>query len=43
MDALDHIRMAYDIPRWKVWAIMKFGSEEKKEELRPLHFFKKWP
>jgi hypothetical protein len=26
MDALDHIRIAYDIPRWKVWIIMKFGS-----------------
>lgn len=43
MDALDHVRIAYDIPWWKRMMIMKFGSEERKEKLKKLHFFKKWP
>lgn len=43
MDALDYIRIAYDIPWWKRKWIMKFGSEEQKKKLLELHFFKKWP
>lgn len=43
MDALDYVRMAYDISWWRRNMIMRFGTSEQKEELLKLHFFKKWP
>ena len=43
MDALDHVRVAYNIPWWKRNFLLYFGTSEQKEELYKLYFFMKWP